>query len=352
MLCPIISLEHPSGLITNVLEISNRLVKKGHRVTIYTTSGSPRDYSIGKIRVREFRAFSPNHTYFLSPFLVKALLSSDEEIIHCHGYNNLITLSAMVFKKPSTKLFITLHSSGPSSSFRKLLWSIYEYAFNLFSHKIDKIVCVSEFERTEFQKKINLPTNRFVLIPNGMDYRFIQKVRSPQKKNQIISVGRLVRNKGFHHLLHSFAIVLKEFPSLKLKVVGKGIHLPELKSLASTLGISQNVIFENSIPLDDRASLIKSLKESRLFIFLSAYESQGIVVSEALSAGLPSLVSYNSGMKELVDQGFAIHINDPEDYPSVASSIISALKNPPKLKKFRPLNWDIVAKKILQLYAE
>src|SRR3989338_5998348 len=115
MLCPIISEIHPSGLMTNVLEISKRLSKRGHQITIYTTSKNPRKYMLGKIMVKEFPAFSPSHTYFFSPKLFLSLRKGDENIIHCHGYNNLLTLSALLAKKPSQRLVITLHSSGPSS---------------------------------------------------------------------------------------------------------------------------------------------------------------------------------------------------------------------------------------------
>ncbi|MEM0360839.1 MAG: glycosyltransferase family 4 protein [Candidatus Diapherotrites archaeon] len=347
ILCPRTPRLYSAGIETSVIHVGDGLKKAGFEVEIFTTAKKPeKNACLNGIPIHEFPAFAPSDAYFFSPQLYFAVKKSRADIIHCNGYNNLVTLLGMLAKKKNQRLIVTLNSSGPSSAFRKLLWSPYSLLFNLFSKKADFFVCVSKFELEIFSKKISAPRERFVFIPNGVDIDFIKSVKAGKKGNYLISIGRLVKNKGFHHILKAFPKVLEEFPSLRLKIVGEGPYKKELERMAMKLGILEKVDFEPWIPFSRREDLVRLLKKARAFVFLSAYESQGIVVSEAIAAGTPCIVTENSGLKEFVENSGALGVKNPENSEEVSEKIILVMKNPKKFKPKKETVWSW--KKVIQ----
>jgi len=341
MLCPRTPRLHSAGVENSVIHVSKGLKDAGFEVEIFTTAKKPKkDAEISGIKIREFPAFAPNEAYFFSPQLYFALKKSDADIIHCNGYNNLVTLAGLFAKKKDQKLVITLNSSGPSSKIRRTLWLPYTFIFNMLSHKVDLFICVSNFEYEIFTKKLRAPKERFVVIPNGVDVEFIDSIEVERKGNYIISIGRLVKNKGFHHLIKALPGVLEEFPNLKLKIVGDGPYRKTLEELVEKLGLEGHVEFIEWIPLSQRTKLIKLLKAAKAFIFLSNYESQGIVVSEAIAAGVPCIVAKNSALKEFVENAGAVGVKNPKNTEKVAEKIVAVLKEPEKFKPNKKAVWS------------
>jgi len=341
MLCPRTPRLHSAGIENSVIHVSHALKKAGFKVEIFTTAKKPKkDAEINGIKIREFPAFAPNEAYFFSPSLYFALKKSNADIIHCNGYNNLVTLLGILAKKRNQKLVITMNSSRPSNSFRKLLWLPYGVIFNLLAGKVDLFICVSHFELETFREKIRTLNERFVFIPNGVDTQLIDSVKVGKKRNYIISIGRLVKNKGFHHLVRAMPKVFSEFPELKLKIVGDGPYRKKLELLAKKLGIRKKVEFTGWIPLSERKKLLQLLKEAKAFVFLSEYESQGIVISEAIYAGIPSIVTLKSATKEFAEHSGAIGIKEPSDKEETAKKIITVLRNPEKFKPKKETIWS------------
>lgn len=341
MLCPRTPRLHSAGIENSVIHISKGLKDAGFEVEIFTTSKKPeKDAEINGIKIREFPAFAPNEAYFFSPQLYLALRKSDADIIHCNGYNNLVTLAGLVAKKRNQKLVITLNSSGPSSKIRRILWIPYTFIFNMLSHRVDLFICVSNFEYEAFTKKLRAPKERFVVIPNGVDVEFIDSVKAEKSGNYIISIGRLVKNKGFHHIIKALPRVLEEFPNLRLRIVGDGPYRRELEKLVEKLCLEKHVEFIGFIPFSQRTKLIKMLKAAKAFVFLSNYESQGIVVSEAIAAGIPCIVAENSALKEFVESAGAIGVKNPENKEEVMEKIIAVLREPKKFKPKKEAAWS------------
>lgn len=112
----------------------------------------------------------------------------------------------------------------------------------------------------------------------------------------IINIGRLSEEKGQWHLIRAFSEVVKNRPSAKLVLVGRG-HLEEgLRTLASNLGIQENVIFTgfNKNPY-------KFIKHSNLYVGTSIYEGFGMTLVEAMTLGVPVIsTDCISGPREII----------------------------------------------------
>ncbi len=346
--------ENVGGIESYVLEISRRFKLSGHSPEIVTTAKKPAEgLTIGGIPVAEFPRWAPGEAYFFSMGLYECLKKSDAEIVHACGFNNLATLAAIAAKKKGQKLVIVLQSSGASSFLRKLLWVPYTLVFRLLSGNVDAFICASRFEKKLFAGRLKVPEPKFVVIPNGVDKDLISRVKSAPMKDQILSIGRMVKNKGFYDLIRAFRHVLEERPLARLVLVGSGPYLQELKGLAASLSISDRVDFIPNIPLAQKDRLIRLLKSSSVFALLSRYEGQGIIVSQSIAAGVPTIVRYRSALAEFVDENNAVGVNDSDSPEQIAEKILLMLQSP---KRFKPVDtniitWDETFARTLDVYS-
>lgn len=133
------------------------------------------------------------------------------------------------------------------------------------------------------------------IIPNGVDLKeYATEVRawSPPR---LLSVGRLVHQKGLDLALRALA----ELKDLEWEwcIAGDGPQINVLRSLANELGIQDRISFPG---WRSHAELVDYYKRSNLFLFPSRHEGMPNVVLEAMASGLPVIASRIAGNEELV----------------------------------------------------
>ncbi|MDE2600334.1 MAG: glycosyltransferase [Rhodocyclaceae bacterium] len=109
----------------------------------------------------------------------------------------------------------------------------------------------------------------------------------PPDRPLALFVGRVAHEKNLHFLLEAMQHALTLRPDLALVIAGEGPALPSLKKAASQLGIDKNVFFLGY--LDRKQELPLCYAAADLFVFSSLTETQGLVLLEAMAAGLPVL---------------------------------------------------------------
>ena len=335
LLCPKTPRINYGGIEKFVLKIAKYVEKQGDEVEIFCTSKQPKDTFIGKIKVREFPGFSPNESYYFSLPLLNALKTSDADIIHCLAYSNLLMLEGLISKKKNQKFILSINIGGSPPLFRRILHLFYTPLINLFAKKIDKVLCYTELELEEYSKKLKVPKKDFLVIQTGTDIEAIKKVKAGKKKNYIISPGRFVKIKNFHHLIPSFAKISKNFPETKLLLIGSGPMEKQLRTMVKQLKIDGKVIFEKPVPLNRMNEVHKKIKESKLVALLTDCGSECTMGCEAIACGVPVLFADSKGATKSVQTGDAHAVKNPKDHDEVAKKIEAILSNP---KKFTPKN--------------
>lgn len=135
-------------------------------------------------------------------------------------------------------------------------------------------------------KKENILTGLYSADTNSILNAF-DKIERKQHPKKFLFVGRLVPEKGVHILLDAFK-QLKEEKSLngwELTIIGNGPLLSEVES-------NDDVEYHSFIQPDE---LIKLLPHYGVFVLPSLYEAWGVVVHEAVAAGLPIISTTNCG---------------------------------------------------------
>jgi len=167
-------------------------------------------------------------------------------------------------------------------------------------------------------------------------------------------VGRMAPEKGIYDLLLIWRKVVDEIPEAKLAVAGKRVQpyydrwLNELRKMK----LQQNIFHLGEL---GRRELIKAYYSSKIFVFPSRIEGAGIVIAEAMAAGLPIVARRLPAYKRLYAGAPALYLADTLD--GMARKVVEILKNPSLIEgaglenrryALKNFNWENVSKLILQ----
>jgi glycosyltransferase involved in cell wall biosynthesis len=139
-----------------------------------------------------------------------------------------------------------------------------------------------------------------------------------------VFVGRLDPQKELPWLIGAFAKVVKELPDARLALVGDGSLRNEIQQLVASLDLDRNVIFTGRLPM---GGVLKWLQAGDLFTLISAIEGLPCSLIEAMSAGLPSVVSNIPAHTQLIDnevEGMVTVLGDKE---SIAAGLVRVLSD-------------------------
>ena len=132
--------------------------------------------------------------------------------------------------------------------------------------------------------------------PNLVNTNIFEKTKKQQVKASqftFVTVSALVNLKGIDVLLKAFAEVLKETSdNLELMIIGDGPERTRLENLVEELQIRQSITFKGQ---QGRSDVARLLAQSHVFVLPTRYEAFGVVLVEALMAGMPVLATRNSG---------------------------------------------------------
>jgi glycosyltransferase involved in cell wall biosynthesis len=126
---------------------------------------------------------------------------------------------------------------------------------------------------------------RISVIPNGIDSEQYQLSDIEDEDNsKLVTVGRLSKRKAHSDVLRAFAQVQVDHPEATLEMIGDGPARERLERLAKSLSIEEKVTFHGFMSEEDK---IEILNLADVFVFASKQEGFGLVLLEAMAAGLP-----------------------------------------------------------------
>ena len=193
-----------------------------------------------------------------------------------------------------------------------------------------------------------------VVIPNAVDDGvFHPPATPPSKPGRLLTVGILTAQKGVDTLLEALALLPRDM--VELEVVGDGPARAELETLAQSLDLSEAVEFAGFLP---KVAVAERMRSAGLFVLASRFETNGVVVLEALASGLPVVASDIGPFRELVDDSNGV-LAAPEDPAALAAAIRSALDSPGRFDRAgiataarRLYGRETVGRALIALYEE
>jgi len=169
--------------------------------------------------------------------------------------------------------------------------------------KTDALITLSEKETGSAIKLGLAQSQKINVISNGIPLKDLADIPRQESdwehKPLCLGIaGRLASEKGHELLLNCFKKLLDRHPDVTLKIAGSGPLQAHLEKLAHDLNIASNVQF-----CGFQTDMVSFLSSIDIFVLSSHYEGFGLVLIEAMAAGLPVVATDVGGVVEVVVDG-------------------------------------------------
>ena len=330
------------GIARVVHDLSKRLIKDGHEVTVVTYRDNAEvpeyenDKGVNVYRVDNYMIHPNNFIDWIMQLNFNMLSKATEiinkeggfDVIHAHDW--LVTYAAKSLKNAyDIPIVATIHATeaGRNSGIHDETQRYINDTEWLLTYEATEVIVNSNYMKNEIQRLFGLPFDKINVIPNGInlsnftgierDYDFRRQYAMDNEKI-ILYVGRLVYEKGVQHLIAAMPKILSNYNDAKLIIAGRGGMMDELRAEASNLGLNDKIYFTGYL---NSKQVQKMYKCADVAVFPSTYEPFGIVALEAMLAGVPTVVSDVGGLDEIVTHG----VDGMKSYAGNANSIADSV---------------------------
>lgn len=361
-----------NGVSVSIVTLMRELKKLGHQVWVFAPRfKGHRDRENQVVRFPSFctpvaRDYPLAVPYL--PGLTERVRELELDVIHTHTPFMLGWLGLKLAKRLGIPIVSTNHT----------LYAEYAHYFPLAPRSATRLFIIGMLRRYYRQCNAVIVPSRPVrellrsygidvpihVIPtaNSLDATKDPGVRSqirreygiPDNARVVLYVGRLAREKNLELLLNAFDILASKHPDIHLLIVGGGPYESGCRSLANGLRNADRIKFTGYVP---REKVGRYYSVGDVFAFPSATETQGLVIAEALGAGLPCVAVDAGGTPEMFVDGEdgMLARNDVDDFTSKIDRLLSepgllemfsahAIKN---AQRFSP---GEMANQVLQVY--
>lgn len=201
--------------------------------------------------------------------------------------------------------------------------------------KFDRIFCVSNEVRASFLRKYQVDPAKAETLYNPIDREeILQKSREPailpiKNTLKLVTVGRLVHQKGYDRLVRVADRLLQEGFDFVLYIIGDGEERASLEQYIREHNLQDNVIL-----LGYQANPYKFMRLCDLFVCSSRAEGFSTVITEAVILGLPIISTDCAGVREILGAESCGIITD-NNTNALYNSIIYTIRNPNMIKDFK-----------------
>lgn len=326
-------IRHQGGSSEVLLALAKELSKR-HVVTLFGR-GRPTKNIVDMCHSNRIKFhYIPSDTIlniFIGPMRALTLLKrnfDDFDVIHTH--NGSYAFASVFFNRKS-KIVTHVHESSIIQGLKgnSIKISIYLFLENFLTKFALKhshlIITPNEEMKNVITNKIRIRKS-IVTIPNGVDNKFFNKESrdSAHIPLRILYVGRLSFQKRVERIIE--AIKLLKIPA-NLMIVGDGDRRRKLQNFAMNLKLN-NVSFEGEKSSDELCNYYRRVD---IFVISSTNESFGMVILEAMAAGLPIIGSNVNGIRDLV-QKVGILVDEPYS-EKFTEALTNLANNPQEFKK-------------------
>lgn len=328
------------GAENQLLILAEQQVKAGKRVNVVYLKGESdllaafselgvyvhRDFANLPIAIQVFR---------LIQFFRKSKF--EDSIVHSHLPRAQIL--TFLTKQKNQKLICSRHDEdtffpGKHKKISKLLFKLVDSRTNIWI-AISDAVKERMISYGEMPSKSDIQVvhygfgNKKHQLEIGAVENFRNRYRLDTDTFVIGCVARLVWQKDHECLLNAFSLFQMKNPKSKLILVGDGAMRIYLEELTEKLSLRQSVIFTGKV-----SSVREHLGLMDVFVLPSTTEGFGLVLLEAMDAGVPIISSNASALPEVLgDAGLLFEVGQPEDL----SKKLSLMRDPSVLLKYTRL---------------
>jgi phosphatidyl-myo-inositol alpha-mannosyltransferase len=345
----------PGGVQTHVRQLALQLRERGHEVLVLTPARGPVADPFVRVAGRAVSIPYQGTVAPIAPWpgalrrVGRELAAFRAQLVHVH---EPLT--------PSTSMYAAIRSRVPTvATFhayadRSALLDVAAPALRPVWRRLSVRIAVSQaaawFVTSRFGGEVRV-------IPNGVDVRLFssgEPAAGLPPGRRLLWVGRLDPQKGFPVAVAAFGALAPELPDLSFVVIGDGRDRDAVRSLPPD--VRTRVIMLGPVP-HDRLPDYHAVADA----FISpatGQETFGLVLVEAMAAGVPVVASDIPGYREVVTSGLDGMLVPPGDAESLARAVRAVLDDPPTAERLRRagraraahFDWSVVIAEIESAY--
>ena len=250
--------------------------------------------------------------------VIRAVRAERPDLIHTHLVHADV-YGAVAARALRIPVVSTRHNDD------RYLLGPFRYVDRAFARPARRLIAISDAVR-HFLERAGYDPAKLVTIHYGLDELPSTPSEPPPAAAGIateaplaLAVGRLIAQKDHATLLRAFARVRAEVPDARLAILGSGPLEAETRTLATELGL------DDAVALPGRTDIRDWLERADVFVHTSRWEGFGIVLLEAMLAGLPIVATRVSAVPEVVADGETGMLVEAGDVDGLAAALQALL---------------------------
>lgn len=342
-------LPHVGGVARSVSTFAEEYRKGGHQVLVvapeFDGPALPKRQAAMVERVAALQKFNGSDFSVRLPLAAALSTRLDEfqaDIVHAHHPFLLGDTALRVGASKNIPVIFTHHTRYEDYTHYVPFDSpaLKEAAINLstqFANLCEGVIAPSESIARLIRKRgVETPVT---VVPTGIDVRGFaagdgerarRKLKIPARAFVVGHTGRLAPEKNLGYLTRAVALFLKRTPQARFLVVGGGPSEDEIRRICTEQGVAAQLVMAGK---QTGRALHDAFNAMDVFVFSSFSETQGMVLAEAMAAGLPVVALRANGVVEVMRDGKNGHLLPARTTEAKFAERIKALHDAPARRK-------------------
>ena len=304
------------------VNVANSLVQQGWQVdlvVLHLNNSAYRDRVSDKVNLV---VLGVNHARYAGLPLLKYIRNHKPEKVLVFNYELTVILVILrsIFRFKTKIIVRNITTFSQSRKQAQGFWQKYiiNPLIDRLYCKADQVINQCKGMREDLVERYPQLAEKSNVIYNPVakhieDYARSHELSHVEKQDYLLCAGRLEKEKAFHYAIEGFAGIAKEFPDLRLKIIGRGSLEQDLKQCAVDFGVAERVDFEGF-----QKDMIPYYLHAKATILTSLYEGFPNVLVESITLGTP-VVAFDcpSGPSEIIQNGvngYLVEYQDVEDF--------------------------------------
>ena len=275
------------------------------------------------------------------------------DVIHAHDW---MTFQAGIAAKEISKKPLILHVHSTEFDRAGLHGNPYVHLLEREALlKADHIIAVSKWTRQLIVDRYKIDSSKISVVHNGAsEKKKTVQFEAAFNAPVVTFLGRITYQKGPFYFVAAALKVLQKFPNVQFVIAGSGDLLPAMIERIALFKASSNFHFTGFLKEDD---VEKIWAISDLYVMPSVSEPFGITPLEAIQAGVPVIISNQSGVSEVLAHAIKVDFWNVEALAEAICSVLrykglSSTMRKNSRDELKAITWSKAAKKIKTLYYE
>lgn len=312
----------------HVAHLSRELARRGHQVVLLCSPGS-RLASATPTKVADLSV--PGYVALRSVFRAAQLLRAFRpDVVHVHYSRDLWVIVPALWGLPGVPLVFTKHIGTR----RPKRDPLHAYLYR----RVDQAIAISQVIARNLQETHPLPQRKIRVLYHGVDVDAFQAARAERdqvrrelglERHHFVAgiLGRLEPHKGHLEFIAMAERVAAELPHARFLIVGGETVGEEEKAEVIRRRWRESSARERICLTGFRSDVPRVLSAMDVFVFPSHAEAFGLVLIEAMAAGLPVVTSNCDGVLDVVEDGVTGWTVSPTDVDALAARVLELARD-------------------------